>query len=176
MKHVIIHTDGGCHGNPGPGGWAAVLEYGAYRRELSGGSPATTNNRMEIQSALEALKTLKQPCEVELHTDSLYLKKGVTTWLAGWKANGWKTKAKQPVKNADLWRALDSAAAPHQVQWKWVKGHAGHSDNERCDVLANIEIARIKKSHTKAQLAAALSQFSAENGSNPQDTLSSTLL
>jgi ribonuclease HI len=163
MKKVIIHTDGGCHGNPGPGGWAAILEYGGHRRELSGGAPATTNNRMEIQSALEALKSLKQSCEVELHTDSLYLKKGVTLWLAGWKANGWKTKARQPVKNADLWRALDAAAAPHQVQWKWVKGHAGHDLNERCDQLANAEIAHVKKSHTRAQLASALAEFVAQN-------------
>jgi ribonuclease HI len=159
LKKVIIHTDGGCHGNPGPGGWAAVLEYGKHRRELSGGAAATTNNRMEIQSALEALTSLKQPCEVELHTDSLYLKKGVTMWLAGWKANGWKTKAKQPVKNADLWRALDAVAAPHSVQWKWVKGHAGHEHNERCDQLANAEIARLRKSHSAAQLAAALAEF-----------------
>jgi len=163
MKKVIIHTDGGCHGNPGPGGWAAILEYGAHRKELSGGAPATTNNRMEIQSALEALKQLKQPCEVELHTDSQYLKKGVSVWMAGWKANGWKTKAKQPVKNADLWRALDVAAAPHDVTWKWVKGHAGHESNERCDELANLAIAQIKKQFTRDQLAKELQEFVRQN-------------
>src|SRR6201993_4710161 len=137
MKKVIIHSDGGCHGNPGPGAWAAILEYGQQKKELSGGVPATTNNRMELQAAIEALKALKEPCAVSFYTDSNYLKNGVLQWLAGWKRNGWKTAAKQPVKNEDLWRRLDTAAGKHDVQWLWVKGHAGNPGNERADGLAN---------------------------------------
>jgi ribonuclease HI len=170
MKKVIIHTDGGCHGNPGPGAWAAILEYGEHRRELSGGEPATTNNRMEIRSALEALQSLKQPCEVKLHTDSLYLKKGVESWMKGWKANGWKTKAKQPVKNADLWRALDTASEPHRIVWKWVKGHAGHESNERCDQLAQVAIAKIKKQFTRDELAKKLKEFVKQNEASAERT------
>lgn len=161
MKKVVIHSDGGCHGNPGPGGWAAVLTYGRHSRELSGGTPATTNNRMELQAAIEALNALKEPCEVEFFTDSEYVKKGVESWIHGWKQNGWKTRERKPVKNDDLWRALDAAAQKHRVHWRWLKGHAGHSDNERCDLLANKAIAKIKKSHTSGQLKAALAQFSA---------------
>jgi ribonuclease HI len=133
MKKVVIHTDGGCHGNPGPGGWAAILSHGKHTREISGGEPATTNNRMELLAAIEALKALKNPCAVEFHTDSKYLKNGVTCWLHTWKRNGWKTSAKKVVKNADLWRELDRVAPLHQVEWKWVKGHAGDTGNERCD-------------------------------------------
>ena len=136
MKKVIIHTDGSCRGNPGPGGWAAIIEYGKHKRELSGNSTATTNNRMELQAAIEALNALKESCEVEFYTDSQYVKNGVQSWLAGWKQNGWKTKTKNPVKNEDLWRALDTAVSRHRIKWHWVKGHAGHAANERCDELA----------------------------------------
>ncbi len=166
MKKVVIHSDGGCHGNPGPGGWAAVLTCGKHTREINGGTPATTNNRMELQAAISALTTLKEPCEVEFFTDSTYVKQGVESWMHGWKKNGWKTKAKQPVKNADLWRALDAAASQHHVQWKWVKGHAGHEGNERCDLLANAEIARIKQTFSSEQLKTALAEFSAQSKEN----------
>lgn len=145
MQKVRIHTDGACSGNPGPGGWAAVLESGAHRKELSGGAADTTNNRMELQAAIEALKALKKPCEVELFTDSSYVKNGVTAWIFGWRKNGWLTKDKKPVKNEDLWRALDEVMRGHTIEWKWLKGHAGHRENERCDELAVGEIARIKK-------------------------------
>lgn len=161
MKKVVIHSDGGCHGNPGPGGWAAVLTYGEHIREISGGAAATTNNRMELLAAFEALRALKQPCRVEFHTDSEYLKNGVTKWVRGWKRNGWKTSAKKPVKNEDLWRAVDAEASRHEVRWHWVKGHAGDAGNERCDVLANDAIAKIKQAHTAAQLKMALVEFTA---------------
>ena len=165
MKKVFVHTDGGCHGNPGPGGWAAVLTYGRHTRELSGGELATTNNRMELRAAIEALAALKEPCRVELHTDSEYLRKGITSWLAGWKANGWKTRNKTPVKNETYWRELEAAAARHTIAWHWVKGHAGHSGNERCDQLARAEIEKIKGTHSPAELKRALSGFFArENG------------
>jgi ribonuclease HI len=164
MKKVVIHTDGGCHGNPGPGGWAATLTYGQHTRELSGGEPATTNNRMELQAAIEALSALKEPCEIEFFTDSVYLKSGVTNWLAGWKRNGWRTKTKQPVKNDDLWRALDLAVSHHKVKWQWVKGHSGHDGNERCDLLANEAIAKIKTTFTKDQLKTALAELAARSG------------
>jgi ribonuclease HI len=163
MKKVVIHSDGGCHGNPGPGGWAAVLEFGQNKRELSGGAPATTNNRMELQAAIEALNALKEPCEVEFYTDSEYVKNGVSEWLSHWKRNGWRTKSKKPVKNEDLWRALDSSVAQHKVAWHWLKGHAGHSGNERCDQLANEEIAKIKKMFNSEQLKSLLAQFSARD-------------
>lgn len=163
MKKVVIHSDGGCHGNPGPGGWSAILEYGAHRRELSGGVPATTNNRMELQAAIEALSALKEPCEVEFYTDSEYVKNGVSGWLSNWKRNGWRTKAKKPVKNDDLWRALDSCTSKHQVSWHWLKGHAGHAGNERCDQLANAEIERIKKTYSPEQLKGMLAEFSAKD-------------
>lgn len=159
QKTVTIHTDGGCHGNPGPGGWAAVLESGGKRRELSGGSPATTNNRMELQAAIEALSALKEPCRVEMFTDSQYLRLGVTQWLAGWKRKGWKTSTKQPVKNEDLWRQIDELAARHQINWRWLKGHIGHKWNERCDALANDEMAKIRRAFTPAQLWSAMAEF-----------------
>ena len=164
MKKIVVHSDGGCHGNPGPGGWAATLEYGAHQREVSGGAPATTNNRMELQAAIEALNALKEPCEVEFYTDSEYVKNGVTGWLANWKRNGWKTKAKKPVKNEDLWRLLDAAVSRHKIEWRWLKGHAGHAGNERCDQLANEEIAKIKKTFSADQLKELLAQFSAREG------------
>jgi ribonuclease HI len=134
---VEIYTDGACSGNPGPGGWGAVLTYRGRDKEICGGEPATTNNRMELMAAIRALETLTRPATVHLYTDSVYVRSGITSWLAGWKRNGWKTSAKQPVKNADLWQRLDEAAAAHQVQWRWAKGHNGDPGNERADALAN---------------------------------------
>ena len=134
---VEIFTDGACKGNPGPGGWGALLRFGAEEKEIFGGEPGTTNNRMELTAVIEALATLKYDCEVTVHTDSQYVQKGITEWIHGWKARGWKTAAKTPVKNADLWRRLDALAAKHRVQWTWVRGHSGHVENERADVLAN---------------------------------------
>ena len=136
MKSVTLITDGSCRGNPGPGGWAAVLRYREHARELSGADPQTTNNRMEMTAVLEGLSALREPCRVTIEIDSEYVKKGVTEWMAGWKSRGWKTASKQPVKNQDLWRRLDEAVARHEVKWRWVKGHAGHADNNRCDELA----------------------------------------
>jgi ribonuclease HI len=133
---VVIFTDGACSGNPGPGGYGAVLLSGNQRKEIKGGEARTTNNRMELMAAIAALEALKRPCAVELHTDSQYLRIGVTQWLARWKKNGWRTAARQPVKNDDLWKRLDEAARRHQVDWRWVKGHAGHDQNERADELA----------------------------------------
>ena len=137
MSHpVIIYTDGGCKGNPGPGGWAAILSFGDVTRELSGGEAMTTNNRMELTAAISALETLKRPCKVELHTDSQYLRNGITVWIKGWKARGWKTANKDDVKNVDLWLRLDAAVQSHDISWHWVKGHAGDTLNERADQLA----------------------------------------
>jgi len=133
---VSIWTDGACSGNPGPGGWGAVLRYGAHEKELKGGEALTTNNRMELTAAIEALESLKRRCGVTLHTDSQYLRGGVTGWLDGWKRNGWRTADRKPVKNEDLWRRLDAAAGRHDVEWLWVKGHAGDEHNERADRLA----------------------------------------
>jgi len=133
---VLIYTDGACRGNPGPGGWGAVLISGGHRKEISGGDLATTNNRMELMAAIQALETLKKPCKVELHTDSQYVKNGVTTWIHGWKKRGWKTADKSPVKNEDLWKRIDLARSRHEVDWRWVKGHAGHELNELADELA----------------------------------------
>ncbi len=131
-----IFTDGGCAPNPGPGGWGAILRYGRHQKEIYGGEPITTNNRMEIMAAIQALESLTRPSRVHVYTDSVYLRRGITEWLAGWKRNGWQTREKKPVKNADLWTRLDSATKPHDVQWFWVKGHAGHPGNERADELA----------------------------------------
>jgi len=161
MKKVIIHSDGACHGNPGPGGWSATLVYGPHQKELSGGVPATTNNRMELQAALEGLSILKEACEVEFYTDSEYLRNGMTAWLFHWKRNGWKTKAKKRVMNEDLWRALDAQAAKHRVKWHWLKGHAGHPGNERCDQLATAEILKIKRAFNPQQLKVLLREFEA---------------
>ncbi len=133
---VTIYTDGACSGNPGPGGWGAVLQFGAHERDLWGGERLTTNNRMELTAAIQALEALTRPCRVELHTDSQYVRQGITEWLPGWKARGWRTASKAPVKNDDLWRALDAARQRHEVTWRWVKGHAGHPLNERADALA----------------------------------------
>jgi ribonuclease HI len=137
---VEIFTDGACRGNPGPGGWAAILRYGDTERELSGGDPATTNNRMEMTAAIAGLEALKRPCRVRLYTDSQYVRDGITQWLRGWQARGWRTADKKPVKNVDLWQRLDAAAAPHQVEWLWVRGHAGHPENERADALARAAV------------------------------------
>lgn len=137
MTKVEIATDGACKGNPGPGGWGALIRSGGSERELSGGEALTTNNRMELMAAIEGLKALKRPCRVTLSTDSRYVMDGLTKWIKGWQKNGWKTAAKQPVKNADLWQALLDAAKPHRIEWTWVKGHAGHPDNERADRLAS---------------------------------------
>lgn len=137
MKQLEIFTDGACKGNPGPGGWGAVIRYGKHEKEISGGEPDTTNNRMELSAAIQALKTLIEPCHVKLHTDSKYVLDGITKWIHGWQRNGWKNASKQPVRNADLWRDLIDAAARHQVEWIWVKGHSGHPENERADRLAS---------------------------------------
>lgn len=141
-RTVEIYTDGACSGNPGPGGWGAILRWNGHEKELSGGEAETTNNRMELMAAIEALNSLKRPCRVELYTDSNYVRDGITKWLAGWKEKGWKTAARKPVKNQDLWQQLDEAAARHDVRFHWVKGHAGHPENERADALAR---ARIEK-------------------------------
>jgi ribonuclease HI len=137
LTQVEAWTDGACRGNPGPGGWGALLRSGDHERELKGGEPLTTNNRMELTAAIKALQSLKRPCTVDLYTDSQYVRGGITTWMAGWKKNGWRTSGRQPVKNQDLWEALDLAAAPHEIRWHWVKGHSGHPENDRVDALAN---------------------------------------
>lgn len=134
---VLIYTDGACRGNPGPGGWGAILISNGREKELCGGERATTNNRMELMAAIQALEALNKPCKVELHTDSQYMRNGIMTWIHGWKARGWKTADKSPVKNEDLWKRLDLARSKHEVDWRWVKGHAGHELNERADGLAN---------------------------------------
>jgi ribonuclease HI len=136
LPKVEIFTDGACRGNPGPGGWAALIRMGARERELSGGEPLTTNNRMELLAAIEALKVLKRPCRVQLTTDSNYVRDGITKWIHGWRRNGWRTADRKPVKNADLWQALLDAAEPHRIEWHWVKGHSGHAENDRVDELA----------------------------------------
>ncbi len=168
----MIHTDGACSGNPGPGGWAAVLTYQGRNREIRGGVLATTNNRMELQAAIEGLSALKEPCDVELFTDSEYLRQGIESWLNRWKANGWRTRGKKAVKNEDLWRALDELNKRHQVSWKWLKGHAGHPGNERCDQLAQEEVSRIKKEATSEQIKSALADFQAkESTGSKQENL-----
>ncbi len=145
MTEVELYTDGACSGNPGPGGWGALLRCKGVEKELSGGEPQTTNNRMELMAAIAGLEALSRPCAVALYTDSEYVMKGVTQWMRGWKARGWTTAAKQPVKNVDLWQRLDAALAPHRVTWTWVKGHDGHAENERVDALARAAIPRKAK-------------------------------
>lgn len=138
MKHVQLITDGACKGNPGPGGWAFILRYGEFRREMFGSSPHTTNNRMELAAAIEGLKRLKETCSVEIITDSEYVRNGITNWIHGWKRRGWTGSDKKPVKNKDLWMMLDELVNAHHAQWKWTKGHASHEDNNRCDELASL--------------------------------------
>lgn len=137
MKQVEIFTDGACKGNPGPGGWGAVIRYGRHEKDISGGEPDTTNNRMEMSAVIEALKLLSEPCQITLYTDSKYVLDGMTKWIAGWQRNGWKNASKQPVRNADLWRDLIDATARHKITWQWVKGHSGHAENDRADKLAS---------------------------------------
>jgi len=137
LSQVELYTDGACRGNPGPGGWGALLRANGRERELCGGDPVTTNNRMELTAAIEGLKALRRPCVVDIYTDSEYLRRGVTEWLAKWKATGWRTAARKPVKNEDLWRQLEAETTGHELRWHWVKGHSGHVDNERADALAN---------------------------------------
>ena len=141
---VVIYTDGACSGNPGPGGWGAILSFAGKEKELKGGELHTTNNRMELMAAISALEALTKPCEVDLHTDSQYVRNGISTWIHGWKKNGWKTADKKPVKNVDLWQKLDAALAQHKVRWHWVKGHAGHPMNERADQLARDAIDELR--------------------------------
>jgi ribonuclease HI len=143
-QRVVVHTDGACSGNPGPGGWGAILQWGDHTRELKGGEAHTTNNRMELTAAIMALETLKRPCVVDLHTDSEYLRQGITGWIKNWKRNGWKTADRKPVKNVDLWQRLDAALSQHQIRWHWVRGHSGHDLNERADELARSAIAELK--------------------------------
>jgi ribonuclease HI len=144
LPHVIVHTDGACSGNPGPGGWGAILQSGGHTKELKGGEEHTTNNRMELMAAISALEALKKPCRVDLYTDSQYVRNGISGWIHGWKRNGWRTADKKPVKNMDLWQRLDAALARHDVTWHWVKGHAGHDLNERADTLARAGIAELR--------------------------------
>jgi ribonuclease HI len=145
VKHVEVFTDGACKGNPGPGGWGALLRYGSEEKHLCGGEANTTNNRMELMAAIEGLKALKETCQVSLTTDSQYVRQGITAWMHGWKKNGWKTSARKPVKNEDLWRLLDEQVNRHEVKWFWVKGHSGHRENEIADGLANQGILTVKK-------------------------------
>lgn len=147
---VVIHTDGACSGNPGPGGWGAILEAGKHRKEIKGGEPMTTNNRMELSAAIEALEALKSPSDVDLYTDSNYLRGGITSWIKGWKKNGWRTADRKPVKNAELWERLEKAADRHTVHWHWVKGHHGHDANERADELAREGMAPFLPEHRRA--------------------------
>lgn len=140
MDKIEIYTDGACRGNPGPGGWGAILRYNEHEKELSGAERETTNNRMELMAAIIALESLKRACDVTLTTDSQYLRQGITEWISKWKRNGWKTSDKKPVKNQDLWVRLDGAAHKHKIHWKWIKGHSGHAENERADELANLAI------------------------------------
>ena len=149
---VLIHTDGACSGNPGPGGWGAVLQYGTTVKELKGGAQLTTNNQMELTAAIEALNALKRPVHVELHTDSVYVKDGLNKWLPNWKKNGWRTSDKKPVKNLELWQALDTAVIRHTIDWRWVKGHNGDEMNERADQLANEGMAPFKPKKSKHEL------------------------
>lgn len=159
MKQVVIHSDGGCDGNPGPGGWAAVLQYGKVRKEIAGGDPATTNNRMELQAAISALAALREPCEVAFYTDSQYVRQGISQWITRWKAKGWRISANKPLQNADLWRELDSQAGKHKIEWHWVRGHAGAEWNERCDALAAEQISALRRQYTASELNAKLAEF-----------------
>jgi ribonuclease HI len=158
VKSVVIYSDGACQGNPGPGGWAALLQYKDKQGEFSGSALATTNNRMELQAAIESLNKLKEPCSIQFHTDSEYVKNGITKWIHGWKKKKWM-KGNEPVKNADLWKLLDEAAARHSIKWHWVRGHSGHPLNERCDALAVAEIEKLRARATKEELKEALKRI-----------------
>lgn len=147
LPRVEIFTDGACRGNPGPGGWAALIRAGEREKELSGGEPLTTNNRMELMAAIRALEALKRPCRVELHTDSQYVRDGITRWIHNWRQNGWRTSDRKPVKNAELWQELIEVAAPHSISWHWVKGHSGHVENDRVDALACAEADEQRRHH-----------------------------
>lgn len=168
MKSVVIHSDGACEGNPGPGGWACTLVYLHHTKEISGGEAATTNNRMELKAAIEGLRVLKEPCSVEFFTDSEYLRNGITEWVKDWKVRGWRTKEKKPVKNDDLWKELDVLASSHQISWQWLKGHAGHDHNERCDFLARQEIGNIRKKFSTEQLLKLMEEFKLRNGATTE--------
>jgi ribonuclease HI len=168
MKSIVIHSDGACEGNPGPGGWACTLVYLNHTKEISGGESATTNNRMELKAAIEALRALKEPCSVEFFTDSEYLRNGITEWIMDWKMRGWRTREKKPVKNDDLWKELDALAAGHQISWQWLKGHAGHNQNERCDFLARQEIGNIRKKFSADQLLKHMEEFKSRNGATSE--------
>jgi ribonuclease HI len=165
VKRVTIHCDGACEGNPGPGGWAAVLEYGQQRKEISGAEPATTNNRMELTAAIGGLRALRERCEVQFFTDSEYVQAGITKGVPYWKRNNWRTAGKSPVKNKDLWIELDRLASTQAIVWNWLKGHAGHTENERCDLLARTAIAELRKKYSREQLSAALEEFKAKRAS-----------
>jgi ribonuclease HI len=145
LPHVVIHTDGGCSPNPGPGGWSAILSFGDHEKEMKGGEASSTNNRMELMAAISALEALKRPCRVDLHTDSQYLRNGIMSWIKTWKKNGWRTADKKPVKNVDLWQRLEAALGAHQIRWHWLRGHSGHGLNERADVLVQEAIAEIRE-------------------------------
>jgi len=159
MKKVVLYYDGACEGNPRPGGWAVILAYGLHQKEISGAEPATTNNRMELTAAVEGLKALKEPCEIEFFTDSQYVQNGISEWLKDWKLRGWKTKERKAVKNEDLWQELDVKSAKHQITWRWLKGHAGHEMNERCDLLARNEILKLRQKFSPEQLKVLLEGF-----------------
>jgi ribonuclease HI len=170
VKSITIYSDGACEGNPGPGGWAAVLQYGDIQKEIAGAEPATTNNRMELTAAIQALQKLKEPCAVAFHSDSEYVINGITNWIFAWKKKNWM-KGTKPIKNADLWRQLHAATAPHKITWTWVKGHSNNPLNERCDRLAVEEIANLRKSTTRESLKQALADFKAAHASEaPADT------
>lgn len=165
-KKITIHTDGACDGNPGPGGWAALLRYGDRVREITGGEPATTNNRMELRAAISALMALKEPCEITLFTDSEYLRLGITEWLPRWRANNWRTVDRKPVKNDDLWRQLHEAASQHRVTWRWLQGHMGQIENEQCDQLARAEVVKIRGQYSPEKLTALREAFIARRDPN----------
>jgi ribonuclease HI len=163
MKEVVVHSDGACSGNPGPGGWAAILRYEEVEKEISGGAPATTNNRMELQAAIEALRALREPCIVTFYTDSKYLMSGITRWVELWVNREWLTKGDQPVKNQELWKELYELTSRHSIVWHWTKGHVKNSGNSRCDRLARMQIAEINRSHKTAELEESLQRFQREH-------------
>ena len=168
MKQITIHTDGACEGNPGPGAWAAILQYGKHEREIKGRALAATNNRMELQAAIEALRALKEPCAVQLYTDSEYLRQGMMLWVPAWKSRGWKAKHNKPIKNGDLWKDLDQVASKHKIIWHWLRGHAGHRLNERCDKIATKEIRDLRSCHKRQDFVDALADFKEQHAKRSQ--------